>query len=340
MAKEDQKRIEENLPQRTQHTKKEIAHNKKDKESLEERIAYIKDVNQYFLDNFGMHTLNNLYERLLNDRRVLRQANSVFDKKTINQHIKQADSIRKATKKKIRTTFQRLKSWSMPWRKKEPAGDVLPSVEPKKELNNQNIVTLPSSKKSLDSPQDNLGSLHDEIIDRLFGVLLIRVVVKDALQNATQEEQKKRLKLLDTQLRDYIYPPLAEAHEMVKDNTEDAEKVKKSNLIDGTDGEIQRNLTTYFFLETKKNTHINKLMDVVLAYIAEKKTKLLKSKSNTGPYSLQCSHAVVRFEKMLTQYEKMFSAQKNCADLFYRGADKEFEKDLAALQDLRKECGN
>ena len=132
-AEEGVKKVEGNLPQTDPVTKQMLKRSKKRMGDYAQRLEHMTKTRNALFSDLNAGEINNIYERLLSHQRTL-QENDPLDVNSvrlttqqidnIRADIKKADQIRKATKKKIRTTFQRLKSWSQPWKKKTPEDNV------------------------------------------------------------------------------------------------------------------------------------------------------------------------------------------------------------------------
>ena len=270
-AIENVKQVEKNLTQADPVTKKRLQRSKKRMVDYAQRLKQMNKTRDAFFSDLNAGEINNIYERLLSHQKTL-QSNAPLDEKdlrlttqqidNIRADIKKADQIRKATKKKIRTTFQRLKSWSQPWKKKTPEDTV------------QADKTLRLEVFARSAPKREKAA--NDLEERACQIEIIKVILQDADPQETLSEPRSNLQANLSSIRSkqkYLEDTQAnfKAHTKGIADVEDA-LTQTKNELQNADKVIASALKNNPILENETTT--DDFKNFVTGYLKQKANKV------------------------------------------------------------------
>ena len=270
-AEEDVEKVEGNLPQKDPVTKQMLKRSKKRMRHYAQRLEQMTKTRDALFSDLNAGEINNIYERLLSHQKTL-QGNAPLDENdvrlttqqidNIRADIKKADQIRKATKKKIRTTVQRLKSWSQPWKKKTPEDTV------------QADKTLRLAVFARSAPEREKAA--NDLEERACQIEIIKVILQDAGPQETLSPPLKNLQANLSGIRSK-QKYLKETQANFKAGTKDIADVENAltetkNALQNVDKGIASALKNSPILENETTT--NDFKNFVTGYLDQKANKV------------------------------------------------------------------
>ncbi len=192
---------------------------------------------------------------------------------------------------------------------------------------------------------DELSATKDRVGTHLAHTLLISVILDNAEPHSNAED-KEKIRLLRTQIRDYIQPPLSDlevdisAHikklkgasltgEKEQKAREDIAKAKEA--IPHINRHIQENIQQYNFL---KNTKPKTVTDFIIGYLKDKNDEIIITTRQASSHTLRDAKNVrIALEKYITALQKDF-----LSSIFQKSMDKDMAKDLNEADRIIRIC--